>query len=268
MKLPDTPDTDEVRKTAKQYAAAAKARGIEAKDWLVDTVSKMREAAEDAESPVSQRTLAVILSGLFAVLLLAAIVAFAPFQWTVAALAVIAGFVPGVLLFPWITSPFGPGLLMLDEPFARIHFTISQFIRRAGVLVKRSSNEYEIGTYLPDDDEVLLSDTRLPVDEDRLSWGLFGKRKFGVTSELGTDFWRRITPRGEGMAADGGDEVTVNVAAAHRQLRGANDADVISRTEEAAEAEYGGGEELSTSVMGLLVGLMLVLGSMTAWVML
>ncbi len=157
---------------------------------------------------------------------------------------------------------------MLDEPFARIHLTISQFIRRAGVLVKRASNDYELGTYLPDSEEVLLSDTRLPVDADQTSWGLFGKRKFGVTWEFGTDLHRRITPADEAVATDGGGDRTVNVAAAHRYFRGANDADVISRTEESAEAEYGGGEELSTTVMGLLVALMLFLGSMTTWLML
>lgn len=218
--------------------------------------------------PVAPRTLATALTAVLFVVLSVVMVVVAPFMWTVAYFATIAGLVPGVLLFPWVTSPFGPGLLMLDEPFARIHFTISQFIRRAGVLVKRASNGYELGTYLPDSQEVLLSDTRVPIDDDQLSWGLFGKRKFGVTWEFGTDLHRRIAPADESVATDGGAERTVNVAAAQRYFRGVNEADVISRTEEAAEAEYGGGTELSTGMMGLLVGLMLFLGSMTTWLML
>lgn len=261
MKLPDKPDVDVDMESVKERLSTTK-------DWVVTTAERLQSASGEADLPVSQTKLAAGLSALLGVLVLAAVVVFAPFLWTVAVFATIAGFLPGVLLFPWVTSPFGPGLLVLDEPFARIHFTISQFIRRAGVLVKRASNDYEFGTYLPESDEVLLSDTRLPIDSEQASWGLFGKRKFGVTWELGTDLHRRITPSGEQMAADGGDERTVNVAAAHRYFRGGNESDVISRTEESAEAEYGGGEELSTGMMGLLVGLMLFLGSMTTFLML
>lgn len=263
MKLPDKPDID-----VDVDAESVKKRLADTKDWLVRSAKRVRSASEDVTLPLSRTQLAVGLSVLLGVLVLAAVVVFAPFLWTVAVFATIVGFVPGLLLFPWVTSPFGPGLLMLDEPFARIHFTISQFIRRAGVVVKRASNDYEFGTYLPESNEVLLSDTRVPLDTEQLSWGLFGKRKFGVTWELGTDLHRRIMPSGEEVATDGGGERTVNVAAAHRYFRGSNDADVISRTEEAAEAEYGGGEELSTPMMGLLVGLMLFLGSMTTFLML
>lgn len=249
-----------------------------AADWLGDTPDTPTASGGDDDDdddgswqdslPVAPITAAAVGIGVLFVLMSVLVVLYAPFMWTVAYFATIAGLVPGVLLFPWVTSPFGPGLLFLDEPFARIHFTISQFIRRAGVLVKRASNDYELGTYLPETNEVLLSDRRLPVDDEKLSWGLFGKRKFGVTWEFGTDLHRRITPADESMLTDGGGERTVNVAAGHRYFRGSNDADVISRTEEAAEAEYGGGEELSTTVMGLLVGLMLFLGSMTTWLML
>lgn len=223
----------------------------------------------DVDLPVSLQSIAIALTTVFAVLLAVAILVFAPYLWKIAFIATIIGFVPGVTLFPWLTSPFGPGLWLLSEPFARIHLTISQFIRRAGVLVKRSSNEYEIGTYLPESGEALLSDGRVDVDEDRTSWALFGKRRFGVTSELGTDLYERFKATDSGSAvADGGDEVRVNLNAAHRYMEGSNEIEAISRTKEAAEAQFGGGEELGTLTMGILVGLMLLLGSFTAMLML
>lgn len=186
--------------------------------------------------------------------------------WILAIIALLIGFLPGATLFPWLASPFGPGLWILSEPFARIHLTISQFIRRdGGVLVKRESDDYEIGTYLPDAGEVVLSDTRLPVDPDDISWGLFGKRPFGMTWEPGTTLHKRITREAD---PDEGAGLPVNIGAAHRFVEGANDADVITRTENKAKAEYGGGNQgLSGLVMAVLVGAMLVMGSFTAWFM-
>lgn len=240
-------------------------------EWLDDQDTKGDDDGEWHERlPVSEKSLAIGLSAVFFALLTVSVVLYAPFLWTVAYFATIFGFVPGLTLFPWITSPFGPGLWLLSEPFARIHLTISQFIRRVGVLVKRASNEYEIGTYLPGSGEVLLSDTRLEVDEDRTSWGLFGKRKFGVTWETGTDLYERVTATEDTDAvADGGSGITVNINAAHRFMERSNEADAISRTEEQAEAKYGGGgEELGGLTMGMLIAMMLVLGSMTTWMML
>lgn len=222
--------------------------------------------------PVSLKTIAIAATAVFAVLFTAAVVIVAPFMWTVAYFALIVGLIPGLTLFPWITSPFGPGMWMLSEPFARIHLTISQFIRRVGILVKRQSNNYEIGIYLEDEGEAVMSDGRVPIDEERTSWGLFGKRKFGVTASKDTDFYQRVRSDTDQDAAvtDGGEDgFAVNMAAVHRYFEGANDSDAISRTEEKAEAEYGGGsEELSGTAMGLLIGLMLLMGSMTTYMML
>lgn len=218
--------------------------------------------------PVSMRTVAIALSALFALLLSVTVLLVAPFMWKVAIIATVLGFLPGLTLFPWVTSPLGPGLWMLSQPFARIHLTISQFIRRAGVLVKRSTNEYEIGTYLPESGEAMLSDGRVDVDENRTSWALFGKRKFGVTASLHTDLYERLKADDTaGARADGG-QARVNLNAAHRYMEGSNEIEAISRTKEAAEAQFGGGEELGTLTMGILVGVMLMLGSFTAMMML
>jgi hypothetical protein len=237
-----------------------------------DTDGDSGDSGDGSRLPVSLKTVAIAVTAVFAVLLTAAVVVVAPFWWAVAYFALIIGAIPGLTLFPWITSPFGPGLWMLSEPFARIHLTISQFIRRVGVLVKRASNNYEIGVYLEDEQEAVMSDGRVPIDEERTSWGLFGKRKFGVTASKDTDFYQRVRcdTTGVGVVADGGEDVfAVNMAAVHRYFEGANDSDAISRTEEKAEAEYGGGsEELSGTAMGLLIGLMLLMGSMTTYVML
>lgn len=184
---------------------------------------------------------------------------------TLVAIALLVGFIPGLLLFHWLASPFGPGIPLMGEAFARIFMTVSQVIRDAGVLVKRASGEYEIGTYIPERGQVMLTDGTMPIDEDSTRWSLFGKRKFGITWEPGTDLHNRIA---RDVETDGG-ELPINMGAAHRYMRGVNDSDAITRTENKAKAEYGGGsDQLSDLTMALLVGLMLLLGSMTTWLML
>lgn len=224
--------------------------------------------------PVTRVQLAGLLTGIFALLLGVLVLVAAPPIWGIALIAMVLGFIPGILLFPWVTSPFGPGLWVLSGPFARIHYTISQVIRRQGVLVKRASDEYEHATYLPDEEVALCADgTRISIDEGRTTWGWFGKRRLGVTWEFGTSFYDRITAAPEDdsgeAAADGSGGRRVSLNAAHRMLRGVNEADVISRTEEKAEAEYGGGgSELGGLTMAMLVALMLLLGSFTTFFML
>lgn len=187
--------------------------------------------------------------------------------WIIAAIALLAGFVPGLLLFPWLASPLGPGLWKLSTPFTRIFLTVSQFIRKRGVLVKVKEGYYEIGTYDDDESHVILSDRTVPVNSDELRWGLFGKRPFGITWQSGTELHKRIAT-GEELSADGGG-YSVDMGALHRYLRGANDADAITRTEEKAKAEHGlGKEQLSDLVMGVLIGVMLLLGSLTTYIML
>lgn len=234
------------------------------------------DAGDNGSAWLSRKTIAIVLSAVFTVLFSAAVLIFAPFLWTIAYIALVVGFLPGLLLFPWIASPFGPGLWVLSDAVTRIHFTISQIIRKAGVLVKRSSNEYEHATYLPEEGAALCADgAKIPVDDDRTSWGLFGKRRLGLTWEPGTDLHERVRADRsydgdpESVTDGGEDELAVNMDAAHRYFEGANDADVISRTEEKAEAEYGGGgDELSGLAMAMLIAFMLFLGSMTTFLML
>lgn len=181
--------------------------------------------------------------------------------WTIAGIATLVGLIPGLLLFPWAASPFGPGIPLMNEAFARIFLTESQIIRDAGVLVKRKTGEYEIGTYLEDTNEIVLSDTHLSVDQDNLKWALFGKRPFGITWEPGTELHQRI--QRSDTPTDGGD-LPIDMAAAHRFLEGVNDSDAITRTENKAKAEHGGGSDgLSELTMALLVALMCVMGFMT-----
>lgn len=187
--------------------------------------------------------------------------------WGIAVIASLIGFIPGLVWFHWLASPFPPSILIGKEAFARIFLTISQIIRRQGVLVKRKTGEYEIGTYLPDTEEIVLTDRRLPVDADELVWGLFGKRHFGLTWEPGTDFHQRIQ-RDDGAATDGGG-LPIDMGAAHRYLRGVNDSDAITRTENKAKAEHGGGSDgISDLWMAILIGVMLVLGWLTTFIML
>jgi len=47
-------------------------------------------------------------------------------------IGLLIGSVFGITLFPWLASPFSPGLWKLSTPFTRIILTVSQFIR-AGV---------------------------------------------------------------------------------------------------------------------------------------
>lgn len=182
-----------------------------------------------------------------------------------AVIVMVVGIIPGLFLFPALASPFVPaGLWILSTPFAKVFHTIAQVIRGAGVLVKRKSGVYETGIYDADREQVYLGDRWLDVDTDRLRWALFGKRRFGVTWEEGTDFHDRIR-----RDADGTEGVAVNMGAAHRFLRGTNDADAITRTEEASKANYGGGdEELSFLVMAALLLFSAMLGSFTSYVML
>lgn len=195
--------------------------------------------------------------------------------WAQAAIGLLAGFIPGFLLFLWLASPFAPGLWKLTEPLTRVFMTVSQFIRGAGVLVHRATGEYEIGTYIPEADggpAVQLSDRVLSLDAESIRWGLFGKKRFGITWEPGTEFHERISA-GPDAVADGGEEwfgggLPVDMGAAHRFLEGVNDADAISRTEEHAKAKYGGGSDvLSDKAMAGLITLMLVLGSATGFMM-
>lgn len=181
-----------------------------------------------------------------------------------AAVALVLGLLPGLLLFPAAASPFAPGLWVLNAPFARIFHTIAQVIRGQGVLVKRKSGTYEAGQYDPEREQVFLSDGWHNVNAERTTWALFGKRPFGVTWEEGTDLHERVAREG-----DGEDGLPINMGAVHRYLRGANEADAISRTEQAAAAEYGGGDDgISTILMAVLIGAMAVMGSLTTYVML
>jgi hypothetical protein len=157
--------------------------------------------------------------------------------------------------------------------------TISQVIRGRGAIVRRQDGSYEHGTYDPKRSCVQLSDTTVPVDNNDLSWGLFGKRPLTLTWEAGTDIHERVrtdsTEPGLVPVTDGGAhrlrdrDLEIDMGAAHRLLRGVNESDEISRTEEKAEAEYGGaGDDLDGVLMGVLVGVMLVLGTLTTFMML
>jgi hypothetical protein len=195
--------------------------------------------------------------------------------WGWAVIALLVGFIPGILFFPWVASPLGPGLWKLSPIMSRIFLTLSQFIRDtespqmgAGVLVKRSTNEYEIGTYLGNG-LIQLSDRSIAVDTDRLRWGLFGKKPFGLTWEPGTDLHERIMPEDGEVIEDGDGGWPVNIGAAHRYLRGTNDADAITRTESKSKAKYAGGADaLGDMTMAILIGAMLLLGSLTTFLML
>ena len=190
--------------------------------------------------------------------------------WIQALIAVLVGLVPGFTLFLWLASPFSPGVWIFREPFARIFMTVSQFIRGKGVLVKTRDDKYRIGTYAKDeyDDPVaVVGDREIPLDGEHLVWGLFGKKPFGVTWEEGTSLHQRIEEHGDAMT-DGGDGLPINIAAAHRYLEGTNDADAITRTEEHAKAEYGGGDTaLTDKQMAGLIALMMLLGSVTSFFM-
>jgi len=184
---------------------------------------------------------------------------------TWALVAFMVGLLPGLFLFPWLRSPFAPGLWKLATPMTRVLLTVAQFLRGKGIMVKKANGRYEIGKYDEENQEAVLSDKRVPVDPERTKWGLFGKKPFGITWEKGTDLHKRVS---ENAAPDGGDDggEYINMAAAHRILRGANESDAIDRTEEHAKAEYGGGSDgISDMGMAILIGVMLLLGSATAW---
>lgn len=195
-----------------------------------------------------------------------------PAIWTQALIGLLIGVVFGVTLFPWLASPFSPGLWKLATPFTRIMLTVSQFIREKGVLVKTKSGDYEIGTYVPESDggpAVQLPDRTVEADPDGIEWGLFGKKPFGLTWEPGTPLHNRVSNTetlGE-TATDGGfSSLNINMAAVHRHLRGANESDAIDRTEEHAKAEHGGGDTgFSDKLMAGLIILMLVMGSATSY---
>jgi len=181
------------------------------------------------------------------------------------------GIIPGLLLFKWLASPFGPSLWVLTTPFSRVFLTLSQYLRGKGVLVKRTSGEYEIGTYIEGETPYIqLSDTTMEVDADNLVWGLFGKQDFGLTWEPGTDLHRLVMEDDvDPLAYAEKDTPAINMAAVHRFLDGANEADAITRTEEHSKAEYGGGEtKMSDRAMAGLIILMLILGTATSYLML
>jgi len=181
-----------------------------------------------------------------------------------AGVAMLIGIGLGLALFPWAVSPMpGPGFKYAGGLFARIFHTIAQIIRGKGVLVKRRWNTYEIGRYDDDREQVRLSDGWFDIDSDRLSWGLFGKRPFGVTWEEGTDLHQRV------QREDSDDPHDINMGAVHRYLQGANEGDDIERAKEKAEAEYSGGSQgLSQLMMAVLIILMVLLGAFTTWFML
>jgi len=192
--------------------------------------------------------------------------------WMQAVLGLLVGILPGFLLFEWLASPFGPGLWKLATPFTRVFLTVSQFIRGKGVLVKRATDEYEIGTYVTESaggPAIQLSDRRMNVEPENITWGLFGKKGFGLTWEPGTTLHERVSDtQTPGLTAtDGGiDRLKINMAAVHRYLRGSNESDAIDRTEEHAKAEYGGGSTgMSDTTMAILIIVMLLLGAATGF---
>jgi len=181
-------------------------------------------------------------------------------------IATVIGFLPGLLFFQWLASPMGPGLSVFSPLFARIFLTVSQFIRGKGVLVRRGNGRYEMGTYIPEENAVQLTDKKLPLDADELEWRIFGKKPFAITWEPGTELHQLIA-HDEPLSADGG-EYEINMGAAHRHFRGANDSEAINRTEEHAKAKYGGGSDgLSDRLMVFLIIIMLLLGTLTGFVM-
>jgi len=186
-------------------------------------------------------------------------------------IGLLIGTVFGITLFPWLASPFSPGLWKLSTPFTRIMLTVSQFIRGQGVLVKTKDGEYQMGTYIPEakgGPAVQLDDRTIEADPDRIEWGLFGKKPFGLTWEPGTPLHRRAsdTQTPDATLADGGlEKLKLNMAAVHRHLRGTNESDAIDRTEEHAKAEFGGGDSgFSDTLMAVLVMLMLLMGALTS----
>lgn len=188
--------------------------------------------------------------------------------WGWAFVALLIGFVPGLLFFVWVTSPFGPGLWKLSPMVSRLLLTVSQFIRGRGVLVKLKGDKYRVGTFVPESDggpAVAVEGRTIPIDPDTLKWGLFGKKPFAVTWEPGTDLHEMI---GNPDAAEADNELGIDMGALHRHLEGGNNSVAIDRTEEHAKAEYSGGEEtLSEMVMAVLIIAMLLLGSMTSYLM-
>jgi len=181
------------------------------------------------------------------------------------AVATAGGFVLGVTLFPWAASPAGFGIPLMNTAFGRIFLTISQIIRGKGVLVKRSDNQYEIGTYDEEREVIVLDDGEMQgFDADNTRWRLFGKRPFAVTWQPGTDFHQRIQ---HDEPTDGGG-LPINMGAAHRLLEGTNEDTAINRTKEHAQAAFGGHDTgLGQLTMAILVGVMVVLGSLTTWIM-
>lgn len=188
-------------------------------------------------------------------------------MWTQAAIGLLIGLLPGLTLFIWLASPFGPSIPYLNTVFARVLLTVSQFIRGNGVLVKRKNGNYEIGTFVDDEAEPYIQATNaeIPVDPDNLTWGLFGKKDFGITWEPGTELHQRMQVTDP--LADGGKRgYEVNMAAAHRYLEGTNEMASIERTEEHAEAQFGGGNQgFGTKMKIAYVIVMLLLGILTTF---
>lgn len=187
--------------------------------------------------------------------------------WTQAAIGLLVGLLPGLLLLKFLASPLCPRIPILSTILARVLLTVSQFIRGQGVLVKRDTGEYEIGTYVNDIDgksAVKVSDKLIKVDSNSLTWGLFGKKNFGLTWEPGTELHQRMRT-GE-RKTDGGKGYEINMAAAHRYLKGSNESQAIDRTKEHAEAQFGGGNQgLGTKLKIAYVVLMLILGVATTF---
>jgi len=170
-------------------------------------------------------------------------------------IALFVGLLPGLFFFEWAASPFGPGIPLMNTNFGRLFLTLSQFLRGRGVLVKRNTGRYELGTFIPETNAVQLSDRTLSVSEKDLRWRIFGKKPFAVTWEEETDIHE--------LAME--DSHDINMGAVHRHLEGSNDDDAINRTEEHSKAEFGGGEqEIPQKIMIGLIILLMMMGVITA----
>lgn len=188
--------------------------------------------------------------------------------WVIAIIAMLAGIVPGITFIMWWASPFAPGAWKAAAPVARLLMTLSQYIRGKGILVKLQDDTYRIGTYVEEEDggpAVAVDNRQIELDSDEITWRLFGRKPFGVTWEPGTRLHKII--RRDNAATDGGG-LPINAGTFHRHFEGANSSTAIDRTEEHAKAEYGGGsEKLSDIVMAVLIIFMLLLGTVTSWLM-
>jgi hypothetical protein len=188
--------------------------------------------------------------------------------WVIGIVAMLAGIIPGVTFVIWWASPFAPGAWKLAEPVARLLFTLSQYIRGKGILVKLKDDTYRIGTYVEEEDggpAVAVDGRQIDLDGEEITWRLLGRKPFGVTWEPGT-MLHQIIEGGE-AATDGGG-YPVDLGAFHRHLEGTNSSEAIDRTQEHAKAEFGGGStKLGDWTMVALIVFMMILGTLTSYLM-